>query len=184
MPALGGAERSRPALHALPADEGRLSDCLEGMDEKADAPGRQVGEGGLVGQPAREEVDVGRAHGLGKGGDHIAQRAVAFSQQRNHDLSAEALAAPACGRQNDTRQIAARTRLEIEDRRLDLARDLAGCPRVNRSIRDGSLRPRRQDRSSPNKVLVHAPMLAWTSATCVAHAHATVFERGCLAQRS
>lgn len=179
--ALRSADGRTPPFQPLTADQCRPPDGVNRMRDDAESLFGQQFERRVVGDPVCKNVDFLRSRRLAEDRDDIGQRAFPTSNERPDDLGAEAAAGPAGRHNKEARDFAEPRCLEVDHGRLNLA----GQPRLRLSVErcgpDRARRARGQDRSRPDKVLVHAAILAWRSATWVAHCSAPTIFRSTLA---
>ena len=110
-----------------------------------------------------------RLDGVAEGGENVGQRALPARQQRLDHLSPEAGSAPATGGDEQARELSQMGAFEIDDGRPNLAGEAFFGLGVEGRPGDRGGRPSRQERPRPDKILVHAAIMAWTSANWVAH---------------
>jgi hypothetical protein len=113
-------------------------------------------------------MDFRGLDGIREGRDDVAQPTFAQRKQSGHDFSVEARSAPAGRDDEQTRKLSGAGGLEVDEGRRNLpcqrhARLGVQCSSPNRRRRSSC-----EERAGSNKILVHAAILAWTSATWLA----------------
>ena len=106
--------------------------------------------------------------GVGQDGDDVAQPTLAQGEEPGDDLGMEARAGPARRYDEEAGKLIGASRLEVDQGRGNLSRQRPKGLRVKGRSPNRRRRSRRQERAGPDKVLFHAAIFAWTSATCVA----------------
>lgn len=155
-------------MDALARNQGGLADGLEGVGDDPNPLLGQAGEGALIGRPAGKQMDFLGVDGVPERGENVGQRALTARQQRLDHFNPEAGRAPAAGGDQQPRELSEMGAFEIDDRRPNLPGEAFFGLSVEGRPGDRGGRPRRQERSGPDKKLVHVAILAWTSANWVA----------------
>ena len=145
-----------------------MADGLQGVGDDFNRLLGQADEGALVGGPASKKMDLLGLDGMAEGGENIGQGALPARQQRLDHLNPEARRAPAAGGDEQPRKLAQVSAFEVDYCRPNLAGEAFFRLGVEGRPGDRGSRPSRQERSGPDEKLVHAAIMAWTSANWVA----------------
>lgn len=114
-------------------------------------------------------MDLAGAGGLSQDRHHVCERALVLGQEPDDDLSPEAWRTPPGGDHEESGELGQPRCLEVDHGRLNAGRQTALGLGVQSRRRNRPARPSLQKRPGPYKILVHAVILAWTSANWVAH---------------
>ena len=139
------------------------------MMDELEARSAQPRQRFQIGTPVCEQVKLLALCGFAKNRHHVGERAISVGKQPADNLSPEPAEAPAGRYEDDPSNLGRASALEIDDGRSNAAGEPVPSLSVQTRRANGRLFPSGQDRPGSNKILVHAAILAWTSANWVAH---------------